>query len=104
LLRLRASEQVGRSDGKAFDDGGTQIIVGVFLERELDFGQAQHGVYPWGRIRAAYFSAAGGATALLPIYACDILHTGPEGLGLLRATPPAGAVFSPPLRLNCVFR
>jgi len=29
----------------------------------------------------------GGATALLPIYARDILHTGPEGLGLLRAAP-----------------
>jgi hypothetical protein len=29
----------------------------------------------------------GGATALLPIYARDILHTGPEGLGLLRSAP-----------------
>ncbi len=34
----------------------------------------------------------GGATALLPIYARDILHTGPEGLGLLRAAPSAGAL------------
>lgn len=34
----------------------------------------------------------GGATALLPIYAKDILHTGPEGLGLLRASPAAGAL------------
>jgi len=33
----------------------------------------------------------GGATALLPIYARDILHTGPWGLGLLRASPAAGA-------------
>jgi MFS family permease len=33
----------------------------------------------------------GGATALLPIYARDILHTGPEGLGLLRAAPAVGA-------------
>src|SRR6201999_1362135 len=31
----------------------------------------------------------GGATALLPIYAKDILHTGPWGLGILRATPAA---------------
>ena len=29
----------------------------------------------------------GGATALLPIYARDILHTGPWGLGLLRSMP-----------------
>ena len=34
----------------------------------------------------------GGATALLPIYARDILHTGPVGLGLLRGAPAAGAL------------
>lgn len=34
----------------------------------------------------------GGATALLPMYARDILHTGPQGLGLLRAAPAAGAL------------
>jgi MFS family permease len=33
----------------------------------------------------------GGATALLPIFARDVLHTGPWGLGLLRASPAAGA-------------
>jgi MFS family permease len=33
----------------------------------------------------------GGATALLPIYARDILHTGPWGLGFLRAAPAVGA-------------
>jgi MFS family permease len=34
----------------------------------------------------------GGATALLPIYATDILHAGPRGLGLLRAMPAVGAL------------
>ncbi len=34
----------------------------------------------------------GGATALLPIYAKDILQTGPWGLGLLRAAPAIGAL------------
>ena len=34
----------------------------------------------------------GGAVALLPIYARDILHTGPWGLGLLRAAPAVGAL------------
>ncbi len=34
----------------------------------------------------------GGATALLPIYARDILHTGPVGLGLLRAAPALGSL------------
>ncbi len=33
----------------------------------------------------------GGAVALLPIFARDLLHTGPVGLGLLRAAPGIGA-------------
>ncbi len=33
----------------------------------------------------------GGATALLPAYAHDVLQTGPTGLGLLRTAPGAGA-------------
>ncbi len=36
----------------------------------------------------------GGATALLPMFAKDILHVGPWGLGLLRAAPAAGALLS----------
>ena len=34
----------------------------------------------------------GGATALLPIFAVDILHAGPGALGWLRAAPSVGAV------------
>ena len=34
----------------------------------------------------------GGAVALLPVYAREILNTGPYGLGLLRGAPSAGAV------------
>ncbi|MCB2048146.1 MAG: MFS transporter [Novosphingobium sp.] len=34
----------------------------------------------------------GGATALLPVFARDILHVGPEGLGIMRAAPAIGAV------------
>jgi MFS family permease len=34
----------------------------------------------------------GGATALLPIFAKDILHVGPDGLGWLRAAPSVGAL------------
>jgi MFS family permease len=33
----------------------------------------------------------GGASALLPVYARDILHVGPVGLGLLRSAPAIGA-------------
>jgi MFS family permease len=34
----------------------------------------------------------GGATALLPVYARDILHVGPAGLGLMRSAPAIGAL------------
>ncbi|AUU93000.1 MFS transporter [Enterobacteriaceae bacterium ENNIH3] len=34
----------------------------------------------------------GGATALLPIFAHDVLHTGPIGLGVLRSAPAVGAL------------
>lgn len=36
----------------------------------------------------------GGAVALLPMFAKDILHVGPWGLGLLRAAPAAGALLT----------
>lgn len=36
----------------------------------------------------------GGAVALLPIYAKDILHTGPWGMGLLRSAPAVGALLT----------
>ncbi|MFN8309426.1 MAG: MFS transporter [Chitinophagales bacterium] len=47
----------------------------------------------------------GGAVALLPVFASDILHAGPQGLGVLRAAPFLGSVimglflaFSPPVK------
>jgi Major Facilitator Superfamily len=46
----------------------------------------------------------GGATALLPIYAKDILDTGPWGLGLLRAAPAVGAVLVSAYLLQSPFR
>jgi MFS family permease len=36
----------------------------------------------------------GGATAMLPVYARDILHAGPAGLGNLRAAPALGATLT----------
>lgn len=36
----------------------------------------------------------GGATALLPVFAADILHVGPVGLGVLRTAPGAGAALT----------
>jgi MFS family permease len=47
----------------------------------------------------------GGAVAMLPVFASDILFVGPQGLGLLRACPAIGAIimalvlmFRPPMR------
>lgn len=34
----------------------------------------------------------GGATSMLPVFASEVLKTGPEGLGILRAAPFAGSV------------
>jgi MFS family permease len=48
----------------------------------------------------------GGATAMLPIFARDILHAGPTGLGHLRAAPAVGATLTAiwfsfrPLKIN----
>jgi MFS family permease len=36
----------------------------------------------------------GGATALLPVFARDILHVGPQGLGILRSAPAVGSFTS----------
>jgi len=47
----------------------------------------------------------GGAVAVLPAFASEVLHIGPEGLGFLRAAPAIGAIimsiilaYKPPLR------
>jgi MFS family permease len=47
----------------------------------------------------------GGAVAMLPVFASDILHVGPQGLGILRACPAIGAtlmaiilMFRPPMK------
>jgi hypothetical protein len=47
---------------------------------------------PLGAISLDLFAVLlGGATALLPVYARDILHVGPAGLGVLRSAPAIGA-------------
>jgi MFS family permease len=57
----------------------------------------------------------GGAVAMLPVFAAEVLHVGPQGLGFLRAAPMCGAVimsfimaYHPPVKkagkklLSCV--
>ncbi len=57
--------------------------IGFILRRRLLLGALSLDLF------AVLF---GGATALLPIYARDILATGPGGLGLMRAAPASGAL------------
>lgn len=75
----------------------TRLVVHAAVETGL--GGLLAGVrYVWtrkdilGAVSLDLFAVLlGGATALLPIYARDILHVGPVGLGLLRSAPAAGA-------------
>ena len=46
----------------------------------------------------------GGAVALTPIFASEILNTGPRGLGMLRAAPAAGSVVMSLLMTRFPFR
>lgn len=74
------------------------------VKGELNFGALNRGMlegarHVWrekpilGAITLDLFAVLlGGATALLPVYAKDILHVGPLGLGALKAAPYLGAV------------
>jgi MFS family permease len=96
---------------------GSAILCAVslgalFMIPQVHFSKASKTVHPWqqmieglryvrqnrlvlGAISLDLFAVLlGGATAMLPVYARDILHTGPEGLGHLRAAPALGATLT----------
>jgi hypothetical protein len=79
LVRTRPLERT--SDAPGFDD----LVAGLrFIRRERIL---------LGAISLDLFAVLfGGAVALLPVYARDILHVGPVGLGILRAAPAVGAL------------
>ena len=73
-----------RGGGRAMPDGKSLFAGVAFVRRNPAI---------LGTISLDLFAVLlGGATALLPIYARDILHTGPTGLGILRAAPAVGAL------------
>ncbi|HXJ03401.1 MAG TPA: MFS transporter [Micropepsaceae bacterium] len=79
ILRIRA-QQGERGQGTAFQ----RIVDGITYMRERPI--------LLGAISLDLFAMfLGGTTALLPIFARDILHTGPAGLGFLRTAPAMGA-------------
>jgi MFS family permease len=70
-----------------------QISRNSALERVIEgIRFVRHRPVVLGAISLDLFAVLlGGATALLPVYARDILHVGPIGLGVLRSAPAVGA-------------
>jgi MFS family permease len=81
MLGLTATGQVLRKEPATLDT----LLAGIrFIRSKPDV---------LGSISLDLFAVLlGGATALLPVFAKDILLTGPWGLGLLRSAPAVGAL------------
>ena len=87
-------------------------LAGLFTIGPVDRAAAKLEGNPWAEVRNGlryvrrnrlvlgaisldlFAVLLGGATAMLPIFARDILHAGPEGLGHLRAAPAVGATLT----------
>jgi len=117
LFTLALRGRWARWDGAGIVYGFTLVTLVAFLilvgmmraKPEIEVEAVKKGVsvrtvlagleYVWrnklllGSISLDLFAVLlGGAVALLPIFAQDILHAGPRGLGLLRAMPSVGAL------------
>ena len=78
-LRIRAQKSVESSSSTL-----ERIVDGIVYMRQRPI--------LFGAISLDLFAMLlGGTTALLPIFARDVLHTGPAGLGFLRMAPAMGA-------------
>ncbi len=91
VLMLTASlltATLGGRRRRAYADTGASRLDRV--REGVDF--VRHRPVVLGAISLDLFAVLlGGATALLPVYARDILHAGPIGLGVLRSGPAVGA-------------
>ena len=84
-LGATAAMRVPPRDAPAEQLGVTSLLGGVSFIRRTPI--------LLGAISLDLFAVLfGGAVALLPVFARSILHTGPVGLGVLRAAPAVGAV------------
>lgn len=83
------------------------LAIGPIRKTEIDRGPnpwtqmvdglryVRHNRLVLGAISLDLFAVLlGGATAMLPVFARDVLHAGPEGLGHLRAAPAIGATLT----------
>jgi MFS family permease len=80
FLRMRRPADLGQHRGTAYE----RIVDGIkyTLRNRLIIGAISLDLFA---------VLLGGAVALLPVFARDILHVGPAGLGVLRAAPAFGA-------------
>ncbi|WP_263373209.1 MFS transporter [Granulicella aggregans] len=114
LFTLPLAGSMAKMDGAAIVYSFTLIMLGLFIvlvsmirtrverteKKAFNLKTMLAGMhYVWetklllGSISLDLFAVMlGGAVALLPIYATEILHAGPQGLGLLRAMPSVGAL------------
>lgn len=114
LFVLPLAGTLASLDGAAIVYGFTLVMLGIFLilvsmirtrverteKKAFNLKTMLAGMhYVWetklllGSISLDLFAVLlGGAVALLPIFATEILHAGPRGLGLLRAMPSVGAL------------
>jgi MFS family permease len=84
ILSMRHKSEINPKHTEAIAESLSSGIRFVFREQIL-----------LGSLTLDLFSVLfGGAVALLPVFADEILHAGPEGLGLLRAAPAIGAVIT----------
>jgi MFS family permease len=92
--------------------GSFKVVISSTQEEESIFARIHEGIQfvfknqiLLGAFSLDMFAVLfGGAVAMLPVFASDILMIGPEGLGILRACPAIGAIvmsvflaFNPPL-------
>jgi hypothetical protein len=84
VASIRHRSTINRDHTKALGESVVGGLRFVFKEKIL-----------LGALSLDLFSVFfGGATALLPVFADEILKVGPQGLGLLRAAPALGAVIT----------
>jgi MFS family permease len=87
LLSLVAIPPVARAGIDRRPNPWAQMVEGLKYVR--------HNRLVLGAISLDLFAVLlGGATAMLPVFARDVLHAGPEGLGHLRAAPAIGATLT----------
>jgi MFS family permease len=87
FLSLLAIPSVPRTEIDRGPNPWAQMVEGLKYVR--------HNRLVLGAISLDLFAVLlGGATAMLPVFARDVLHAGPEGLGHLRAAPAVGATLT----------